>query len=225
MTVVEEVRAQDWERDWWGDCTRTFGEEAKQLTYAHRMGLVNQPSGGHWPVYDLEGKSVLDLGGGPVSMLLKTVNRGNFLAVVDPCDYPNWVSTRYEEAGIFYYREPAEDFNAFGDGAVPLKAWDECWIYNVLQHVVDPQAVIAAARRSAKVLRIFEWVETYTNVGHPHSLHANELNDWIGATGTVGMVNENGAVGLAYWGAFGLGVGAPNDPQGHTGVAGATGGP
>lgn len=193
-TATQET--QEWERQWWGECANTFGEEAKQITYANRMGLVNEPREGKWPVYDLAGKSVLDLGGGPVSMLLKTVG-GNHLTVVDPCPYPNWVKRRYEHAGIAQHVEPAETFRSDD-------RFDEAWCYNVLQHVVDPEAVIETAKTHARVLRIFEWILTETNVGHPHSLHADDLNRWIDCFGQVGYVDENGAVGLAYWGCFPL---------------------
>ena len=211
------VEAQAWEAEWWASCNfSTFGEEAKQLTYANLMGLVNEPREGKWPVYDLAGKSVIDLGGGPVSMLLKTVN-GGALTVVDPCPYPEWVGARYEAAGIVRYEQCAEGFDRDG-------GYDEAWLYNVLQHVESPRAVVETARRCARVVRVFEWVETETNVGHPHSLHASDLNDWLGGTGTVGMVNENGAVGLAYWGVFPVGVGAASDPRGHAGQLGVNGG-
>lgn len=193
----QEGNAQNWEKWWWGDCVNTFGEEAKQIVYAHRMGLVNEPQAGKWPVYDLSGRSVIDLGGGPASMLLKCVNRPHAL-VVDPCPYPSWIRQRYAQAGIGYVQSEAEGYrDAFFR--------DEAWCYNVLQHVVDPEEVIATARAQAGMLRIFEWIETETNVGHPHTLHASELNDWIGAVGSVDFVNENGAVGLAYYGAFDLG--------------------
>jgi 2-polyprenyl-3-methyl-5-hydroxy-6-metoxy-1,4-benzoquinol methylase len=195
MTVLSES-AQQWELEWWDGVTNTFGEEAKQITYAHRMGLANEPRDGKWPVYDLAGKSVVDLGGGPVSLLLKTrlCSHG---VIVDPCDYPEWVRARYEAAGFAWEQEEAETFRT-------TDTFDEAWTYNCLQHVVDPEAVIATAREQAKVLRIFEWIETETNIGHPHTLHAADLDRWIGGTGTVGFVNENGAYGLAYWGAFDL---------------------
>lgn len=190
--------AQEWEAEWWGSCLLTFGEEAKQISYGYRMGLVNEPWMGKWPCYDLAGRSILDLGGGPVSMLLKTRD-GSRLTVVDPCPYPDWVAARYAAAGIEYRVEVAEKY-------LSVSSFDEAWIYNVLQHVVDPEAVIATARAHAKTLRIFEWVDTETNVGHPHSLSKSDLDRWIGndADGTVEMVNENGAYGLAYYGAFAL---------------------
>jgi len=195
-TLVED--AQGWEAAWWGDCTNTFAEEAKQITYAHRMGLLNEPDWGRWPVYDLHGQNVLDLGGGPVSMLLKTRNRGADCMVVDPCAYPEWIDERYAIAGIGYTRGEAETFQSSVEYA-------EAWCYNVLQHVVDPESVIATARMHAKRLRIFEWLETEACDGHPHTLHADDLNRWIGAgTGVIEMVNENGAYGLAYYGNFNL---------------------
>lgn len=205
MTTVEQT-PQEWELEWHGACTNSFGEEAKQITYAHRMGLVNEPRYGKWPCYDLRGASVLDIGGGPSSLLLKCVNGWGI--VVDPCPYPQWVADRYGAAGSFnhaeyeaatimYRRRPAETFDH-------TDKLTEAWCYNVLQHVADPEAVIETAKRNAGLLRIFEWIETETNVGHPHSLHAEELDRWIGGTGTIGFVDENGAVGLAYWGCFQL---------------------
>ncbi len=188
--------AQDFEAAWWGDCSNTFGEEAKQITYAHRMGLVNEPRDGRWPVYDLNDLCVLDIGGGPTSLLLKCLNLHRPL-VLDPCLYPEWVYDRYHAAGIGYDVKPAEGWNADGD-------YDEAWCYNVLQHTIDPHEVIATAKRNARALRIFEWLETEPCEGHPHTLHADELNEWIGGVGTVEHVNENGAVGLAYYGVFPL---------------------
>lgn len=186
---------QNFEAGWWGNCVNTFGEETKQLTYAQRMGLRRINTDGHWPVYDLRGQSVLDLGGGPVSMLLKCVNLGRAV-VVDPCAYPQWIGDRYAVAGIEYDRSPAEDF------AVPEERIDECWIYNVLQHVQDPEKIVANAMASAKLVRIFEWIDLPPHLGHPHELKAFSLSRWLGAYGNVEHMNENGCVGRAFYGAF-----------------------
>lgn len=186
---------QDFEADWWGNCVNTFGEEAKQLTYAQRMGLTQANVDGHWPVYDMGGQSVLDLGGGPASILLKCTNLARAW-VVDPCAYPEWVEHRYAVAGVQYERSPAEDL------VIPNEPFDECWIYNVLQHVQDPQKIIANARASAKLVRIFEWIDLPPHLGHPHELKAFALSQWLGGYGTVEEMNENGCVGRAFYGAF-----------------------
>lgn len=173
------AEAQRIEQSWWGDCANTYGEETKQIVYAERMGLVSAttPSGGFYPVYPLAGTSVIDIGGGPVSMLLKTVDGGSLL-VLDPCDYPLWVYDRYHERGIATLAMPAEDYDC-------LHAFDEAWLYNVLQHVQDPERVIDVARRCAKIIRIFEWVDIPAYPGHPHELKAADLDRWLGRRGYV----------------------------------------
>lgn len=191
---------QDFESDWWGTCVNTFGEETKQITYAQRMGLKTVVTDGHWPVYDMLGKSVLDLGGGPVSMLLKCINLG-VATVVDPCAYPPWIDERYAIAGINYYRVAAEDLLPTA-GLLPTPTFDECWIYNVLQHVRDPEQIIYNARASADLVRVFEWIDIPAHLGHPHELKAAQLSRWLGGYGTVETLDENGCVGRAFHGAF-----------------------
>src|SRR6266498_3446295 len=182
---------QEFEREWWSDCSNTFTEETKQLTYGYKMGLTCYSSRGKWPCYNLEGKSILDIGGGPVSMLLKCENRGPS-CVVDPCIYPAWVGLRYQEVGIKYIREKGEDFSS-GE-------WDEAWIYNVLQHTENPELIIQNARKVAPVIRIFEWVDMPAHLGHPQELKEEELNEWLGGEGTTEVLNENSCNGRAYFG-------------------------
>ena len=196
MSDYTRLEDQEFEKNWWGNCCWTFGEENKQITYAHRMGLEIHPNEHEkWPIYDLEGKSVLDIGGGPVSMLLKTFNGAN-LTVIDPCDYPDWTIARYRENNIDYIKKDAEDF--YTD-----TIYNECWIYNVLQHVIDPVDVLQAAQESAETIRIFEWIDTPPSLGHPHTLTAEFLDSKLDGKGTVEHINENNMYGKAYYGVFG----------------------
>lgn len=192
MTWADDQR---WEAEWWGGCVNSYGEETKQLTYAHRMGIVNEPLDGHWPVYDLGGRSVVDLGGGPASLLLKCTNVRR-ATVVDPCAYPEWVAARYKAARIGYVQLAAEDYPP------PKRRFDEAWIYNVLQHVRDPLAVIEAAKASARLVRIFEWADTYAAPGHPQVIKPEMFAGWFSGGRFEQMTGENGCVGLAFYGAF-----------------------
>jgi len=199
---------QQWEQFWWNNCANTFGEESKQISYAYRMGLENIPVDGHWPVYNIEGRSVLDIGGGPASLLLKTINGGK-MVVIDPCGYPEWVEKRYRHVGIEYYKYTGEEYPKFsawqGEPSHPLREvhFDECWIYNVLQHVQEPEKIIANARASADAIRIFEWIDMPTSIGHPHSLSKEELDEWLSVDGyTEVMTGENDCHGKAYFGCF-----------------------
>jgi hypothetical protein len=174
-----ETKVQHFEADWWGDCANTYGEETKQIAYAKVMGLDpgTWQGGDHWPIWDFSDKSVIDVGGGPSSMLLKSNFR--YGVVVDPCPYPDWVKHRYAAHGIVSDREPAEDYlERFGSAR-----FDVALCYNVLQHTMDPELICREMRRVAKTVHLFEWVDLAPHPGHPHELHAEELTQWLGGEG------------------------------------------
>jgi hypothetical protein len=187
-------KEQELELDWWGDCGNTFHEEQKQLVYAQRMALVAEWTGGHPPAFDMGEKSIVDIGGGPVSLLLKT--RAKRRMVVDPCPYPQWVWSRYLACGIESAQQAGEEFEPDGWRA------DETWIYNVLQHVEDPEQLIYKVRRYSDTIRLFEWIDIPAYDGHPHELHEHDLYHWLGGGGMVEDVKEAGAVGRAFYGVF-----------------------
>jgi SAM-dependent methyltransferase len=181
---------QKWEANWWGKCLNTWGEEEKQRHYAKCMGLTELSNSQFSFYYDLRGKSVLDIGCGPVSLLLKCINLGDAVAI-DPLPYPSWVADRYFHAGIEYDQYKGED--------LALKGFDEVWIYNVLQHVEDPVAIIANAKRAGKIIRLFEWLEIGVAPGHPWNLLEDQMNEWLGGEGKV---NADVPRGKEYYGVF-----------------------
>jgi hypothetical protein len=181
------------EAAWWGDCANTFHEEQKQLVYARRMGLVADWTVAHPPVFRLDARQVIDIGGGPCSLLLKTEDAGRSV-VMDPATYPAWVSDRYAAHGVELWRQPGEELDGY--------TFDEAWVYNTLQHVRDPAEVIARARRCAGTVRLFEWLDIPPYDGHPHMLTEAALNEWLGLSGFTTTLNESGAVGRAYYGVF-----------------------
>jgi hypothetical protein len=183
----------DYEMEFWQDCANTFHEEQKQQVYASRMGLLASWYGAHPPSFDLQGRSVIDIGGGPVSLLLKCLNRGRAV-VCDPAEYPNWVLARYAECEIEYWRIAGEDVEGY--------SFDEAWIYNVLQHTRDPELVVGRALALARTIRIFEWIEIDPYPGHPHRLSKESLDEWLRAPGYTSKLDESGAVGKAYYGVF-----------------------
>lgn len=188
-------QAQKWESNWWGDCLNTYSEETKQIVYAKKMGLVPLHINGKYPVYDLAGKGILDIGCGPVSMLLKCINRATCIGI-DPCDYPEWVYKRYYRNNINFKKMMGEEI---GDAKWDF---DEAWIYNVLQHTENPELVARNALRQAKLVRVFEWVNIPATDGHLHVLTKKKLDEWFGGYGITQQINENGAVGECYFGIF-----------------------
>ena len=190
--------AQHDEKGWWDTCANTYWEETKQLVYARHMGITFREDERGPYLIDLGAKSVLDIGGGPASLLLKA-SKHSRRTVADPCDYPKWVGERYKEQGIEYKQLKGEEVDSLST------AYDEVWLYNCLQHVDDPAKIIRNAfgvLNPGGIFRIFEWINTPTNTAHPHSLTKIQLDEWIGQAGTTTHLAESGCYGDAYFGAF-----------------------
>lgn len=194
--AADDPAHQHFETDWWGDCTLTWSEELKQQSYMRRMGVIQVGLGEQWPCYQSAARSIVDIGGGPVSPLLK-MSRLQCGVVVDPGHYPEWTVARYEHCGIAVIRMPAEQYLT-----ETQEHFDEAWCMNVLQHTVDPEVIVAGMRRVADKVRIFEWVNTPPSLGHPHTLREASFNEWFEGTGTVEEIHENGANGQCYYGIF-----------------------
>lgn len=185
--------AQVWEKEWWSTCQNTVWEDVKQMNLAPYLGLKIIPNEYTNYRIPMNGEKVLDIGGGPSSILLKCENiKGT---VVDPCDYPKWVADRYKEAGIEYIKIMGED--------IPTNAkYDITLIYNCLQHTYLPEQIIKNALAISKEVRIFEWINTGTNAGHPYSFTREQLEGWLGGRGQVVNLNSGGLHGQALTGIF-----------------------
>ncbi len=166
------------ELDYWDSPINQWVEQGRHYVYAEKMGLSVE---NYW--FRVHGKSILDIGGGPCSMLLQTWDAGVGV-VVDPSPYPTWVIDRYTKRRIIILR-------ALGE-ALPWtnQRFDEVWIYNVLQHVEDPSQVVTEARRVAKRVRLFEWIDIPPYEGHPHMLTKAGLDKWLDVDGEIGLVES-----------------------------------
>ena len=193
---MEWTEHQEWEREWHSNCVNSINEELKQLVYARKMGLKMTPNDKTPYSFDLEGKKVLDIGGGAYSLLLKCENFSKAV-IVDPCDYPKWIYERYNSGGISSLVVSGEDLLK-----EELGIFDEVWIYNLLQHVKNPKKVIKNALASGKIIRMFEWIENGITKGHPNNLTKAELDLWLKGIGKIENLNESGCVGLSYYGIF-----------------------
>jgi hypothetical protein len=172
------------ESNFWGDCCNTFDEDQKHYVYAKYMKLDRRGYS-----FDLHGKSVVDIGGGPTSILLKSFNFSR-AHVVDPIQYPDWTLQRYKAKGVEVSVMRGEDWF--------LPGFDECWIYNCLQHTEDPKLIIQNGIKSSKVFRIFEWIDIPPHEGHPQMLTKDFLDECIGSNGTTVTLSEAGCFGTAY---------------------------
>lgn len=180
----------EFEKSYWGNCCNTFDEDQKHYVYGRYMNLPRS----HYSFILSESNRILDIGGGPSSMLLKTKGL-HYGMVVDPIDYPSWVMDRYAIMNITYRQD-------VGENAIFDKEFDEVWIYNCMQHAIDPEKIIHNAKTAASRLRIFEWIDIPAHDGHPHMLTERSLNNYIGQNGNVSDIAEQGCYGKAYYGVF-----------------------
>lgn len=190
MQTWEE--ANSWEAAWHASCVNSFQEESKQIEYAKRMGLPIEGRDGRYPVIDFKGKSVIDIGGGPYSLLLKGVNLKG--TVVDPLDMPQWCKDRYKAAGIEYIQEKAEDFNR--------GHYDIGLAYNVLQHTDNPKKIIENMKKMCDIIYIHEWLDTPISDGHIQTIKEADLNEWLDGKGMIGYERWSETVVTPYY--FGI---------------------
>lgn len=182
-------RHNEWESNWWDNCQNTYGEQLLQEMYIRWMKLDQFASKKKPYTFDLGGRSIVDIGGGPVSILLRCENFSRAI-VVDPCKFPNWIHERYQLAGIEFVNQPGEKVTLNGK-------FDEAWIYNCLQHVQDPVRVIKKAISLARKIRVFEPLEVGIYPGHPHNLTKEDLDEAFGKEGLV--LDRGGKPGDVYY--------------------------
>lgn len=199
--------AQKEELAFWNTPGAELGEQLKQLTYAKYLQLDFIHDGSSPYVIDKTGLKILDVGGGPVSLLLKTQAARKI--VVDPCHYDNWVDMRYQANHVEWWEIEGEYCNKDIVNYGLESELDEVWIYNVLQHTEDPKRIfdnVYKALRTSGIFRFLDWVDTPTNIAHPISLTYNELSAWLAENYDQPLIqtsiNENGANGTIAYGVF-----------------------
>jgi len=183
--------AQAWERNWWLHNPQLYRTEIqKSAMVAGWMGIQPMPTA-----------SVIDIGCGPFSLLQRySVGAG---CAVDPIDYGP-LEVNYTIAGITRIRCRGEDVAAH----FPDVRFDEAWIYNCLQHVEDPVAILEQAIKISRRVRLFEWINIPPYTGHLQLLTPQILTQpfltaaWHTDFSFVGRADFDGLHGEFYVGVF-----------------------
>ena len=129
---------------------------------------------------DFTDKVIVQVGAGPRGSILST--NGNFKrgVVIEPLidRWPSEIREDYEKDGIEIVDQPYENLEI--DEPV-----DETWFFNVVQHVFDPKEQLELAKKTSKVIRIFEPIGTGTDVAHPHYITKETFTDVLGDFGQI----------------------------------------
>jgi len=162
------------------------GGQHGQITYARHVKLfehfgnsTSQENQFNYNerIFDLGGKTIVDIAGGPNSLLLRCKNYKKAY-IVDPGDFPDYITDRYRDRGIEIAKMPAEEF-VYPEGV------DEVWMYNALAHVYDPFKILLEAKSHSKTLRIMEGIHCGTNIQHPQDLTQEGFEKTLGVKGEV----------------------------------------
>jgi hypothetical protein len=183
--------AQVWERNWWMKYRGSHPIEIDKNVFVSKMMFLHD---------GVPGKSVIDIGCGPLSLLQRLPVKSG--VALDPIHYGD-LEDVYAQKGIKRIIKCGEDINAAEDGT-----YDEAWIYNCLQHVKDPQRIIENALEVAETVRIFEWIHIRPYTGHLHELTPELLEgpfkrkQWHTLMKTTGFLNHSGLNGQYFMGIF-----------------------
>ena len=122
---------------------------------------------------DFIGKTILEIGPGPLGVTLLTEGFAE-ATIIEPL-IDGWdpeYRAYYEEKNIKIETTPYETLEV---GEV-----DETWFFNVLQHVIEPEAQLKKAKETSKIVRIFEPINYPIEKAHPHLLTKELFTDIFG---------------------------------------------
>ena len=119
---------------------------------------------------DLKGKSIIEIGPAKFAALLYCNNFSKSY-IVEPTNYDN-IDSYYNGKNIEFIRELYEDCDS--------PKVDEVWIFNLMQHVKNPESLIEKAKKSSKVIRFFEPIDLPTNLEHPFSFSEEDYRKYFG---------------------------------------------
>lgn len=127
--------------------------------------------------------NVLDVGGGPCSILLRTNNLwGNQHkgvkkgVVIDPLIITEHQKLRYDYYGIDYIQDQSENIDMYYS---KKGYFDECIIYNCLQHVLDPIKILDKITYLSKRVRIAEPLNVPTDHMHLHMFNKEYFDNYF----------------------------------------------
>jgi 2-polyprenyl-3-methyl-5-hydroxy-6-metoxy-1,4-benzoquinol methylase len=190
ISLTQWKGAQEFERSWWVGARDQHPIEIEKSFYVAQLLRISEGS---------PNATVIDVGSGPLSLLLRVpVKAGTAL---DPIHFGD-LELAYRQRGIARLIKPAEELSA-ADGR-----FDEAWIYNCLQHVIDPELILQNVMRSVRLVRLFEWVYMRPYQGHPHELTPQMLQQpfqkagWSVLLSRTNFIDVHGLHGNYFVGIF-----------------------
>lgn len=119
---------------------------------------------------DLKGKSILEIGPADYPALGFCIN-GKNCEIIEPMPssiLKEIIGSKSNDYTILNRGNNTAEFILI-EANSRNHQWDEIWMFNLLQHVIDPDIIIAQAKYAAKTIRFFEPINMGTNDCHLHA--------------------------------------------------------
>lgn len=120
--------------------------------------------------FDQQGNRIIEVGCGGVPAVSFCQNVNGI--VIEPIITPA-LGQIVDEHALFWIKSALEDMGRLPEG-------DECWLFNVMQHVRDPEEFVWRCKKMAPVIRYFEPVDYPTCEYHPHTFSQEDFLRWFG---------------------------------------------
>lgn len=122
--------------------------------------------------FDVNDKSVMEIGPGVFAALLYCSNVNKKSYIVEPLPMPENVVKQYDGSPIEFLNGTVEDLD--------LPSVDEVWVFNVMQHIWNPDLFVKKLKRSAKKIVFFEPINTPLDGLHIHSYSLEDFKKFFG---------------------------------------------
>lgn len=153
--------------------------ERKQHTYSMEEGYshyedsyrqyLNYVGSSFYPI----GKTIVEIGPAdfPALGYCTGYHKG---VIIEPMPSELLRNIVASKSGLILNTNPAEEFTlAYSNNT-------EVWLFNVLQHVKDPHAIVENCKRFAGTIRFFEPINCGTDACHLWNLTMEMFGDWFG---------------------------------------------
>jgi hypothetical protein len=164
ISIEQWKVAQQLEKDWHQNKPLDEMVKSMAITYQKYFKYLDIP-------YDLGNKSVVEIGPAKVAGLSFCKNYGKSY-IIEPIVFEDTAKYYEDKPNLTFIREPAEKCE--------FPKADEVWLFNLLQHVIDPLEIINRCKKNAKVVRFFEAINTGTNEIHPFAFSYDFFCDQFG---------------------------------------------
>lgn len=132
------------------------------LSYSNHFKYLEIPE-------DLQGGKIIEIGcAGFPALYFRKNYKG---VVIEPLEIET-LGIICKEKGIERIKAAVED--------IDLPDCDEIWLFNVMQHIIDPELFVLKCKESAKVIKYFEPIDYPVCEYHPHTFSMDDFTRWFG---------------------------------------------